>query len=140
MGVLPLHPRIACSLSRASLPLFSTSNSFSRSTSRRLRPTVGMSAVPTPDAVERPSASDGGGGDTLVQYVVLRRDLIDTWPLGSVVTQGCHAAVAAVWLFSDHPDTAAYCSPANIDKMHKVTTCSTKCLKSILLIVMPRCR
>ncbi|KAB2077659.1 hypothetical protein ES319_A06G114200v1 [Gossypium barbadense] len=31
--------------------------------------------------------------DVLLQYVVLRRDLIDKWPLGSVVTQGCHASV-----------------------------------------------
>ncbi|KAJ8628904.1 hypothetical protein MRB53_022227 [Persea americana] len=47
-----------------------------------------------------PSNSGTGDGeenrestDVLVQYVVLRRDLIDTWPLGSVVTQGCHASV-----------------------------------------------
>ncbi|KAL6651336.1 hypothetical protein ACP70R_010261 [Stipagrostis hirtigluma subsp. patula] len=60
-------------------------------------------------------------GDVLVQYVVLRRDLADAWPLGSVVAQGCHAAVAAVWAHRDHPDTAAYCGPDNLDRMHKVT-------------------
>ncbi|CAD6259704.1 unnamed protein product [Miscanthus lutarioriparius] len=64
--------------------------------------------------------------DVLVQYVVLRRDLADAWPLGSVVAQGCHAAVAAVWVHRDHPDTAAYCAPDNLDRMHKA--CSTFCL------------
>ncbi|TMW98254.1 hypothetical protein EJD97_004292 [Solanum chilense] len=59
--------------------------------------------------------------DTVVQYVVLRRDLIDTWPLGSVVTQGCHAAVAAIWSHKDDAVTLQYCSPSNIDSMHKVT-------------------
>ncbi|KAK8916925.1 hypothetical protein KSP39_PZI023128 [Platanthera zijinensis] len=62
-------------------------------------------------------------GDVLVQYVVLRRDMIDAWSLGSVVTQGCHAAVAAIWIHRDRADTAAYLSPANLDSMHK-----TKCL------------
>ncbi|XP_059287159.1 uncharacterized protein LOC132040521 [Lycium ferocissimum] len=59
--------------------------------------------------------------DTVVQYVVLRRDLIDTWPLGSVVTQGCHAAVAAIWSHKDDDVTLQYCSPSNLDSMHKVT-------------------
>ncbi|XP_076959144.1 uncharacterized protein LOC143635143 [Bidens hawaiensis] len=59
--------------------------------------------------------------DVLVQYIVLRRDLIDTWPLGSVVTQGCHASVAAIWSHKDDPHTIEYCNPSNIDSMHKVT-------------------
>ncbi|CAH1415221.1 unnamed protein product [Lactuca virosa] len=59
--------------------------------------------------------------DVLVQYVVLRRDLIDSWPLGSVVTQGCHASVAAIWSHKDDPHTIEYCSPTNLDSMHKVT-------------------
>uniref|UniRef100_A0A5B7CBW3 peptidyl-tRNA hydrolase n=1 Tax=Davidia involucrata TaxID=16924 RepID=A0A5B7CBW3_DAVIN len=59
--------------------------------------------------------------DVLVQYVVLRRDLIATWPLGSVVTQGCHASVAAIWSHKDDPHTLGYCSPTNLDSMHKVT-------------------
>lgn len=58
--------------------------------------------------------------DTMIQYVVLRRDLIDTWPLGSVVTQGCHASVAAIWLHKDDPFTVHYCAPSNLDSMHKV--------------------
>nr|GLL21439.1 putative peptidyl-tRNA hydrolase PTRHD1 [Ipomoea trifida] len=59
--------------------------------------------------------------EVVVQYVVLRRDLIDTWPLGSIVTQGCHAAVAAIWSNKEDPVTLQYCAPANLDSMHKVT-------------------
>ncbi|KMS99410.1 hypothetical protein BVRB_2g045330 isoform A [Beta vulgaris subsp. vulgaris] len=47
--------------------------------------------------------------DVVVQYVVLRRDLIDKWPLGSVVTQGCHASVAAIWQHKDDSSTLRYC-------------------------------
>ncbi|KAK3038193.1 hypothetical protein RJ639_030300 [Escallonia herrerae] len=57
--------------------------------------------------------------DTLVQYVMLQRDLINTWPLGSVVTQGCHASVVAIWAHKDHPHTLDYCNPPNLDSMHK---------------------
>lgn len=60
--------------------------------------------------------------DTIVQYIVLRKDLVETmkWPLGSVVSQGCHAAVAAIWLHKDDSVTAQYCGPENLDFMHKV--------------------
>ncbi|KAF3643369.1 putative exocyst complex protein exo70-like [Capsicum annuum] len=67
------------------------------------------------------STEENSVTDTVIQYVVLRRDLIDTWPLGSVVTQGCHAAVAAIWSHKDDDVTLQYCSPSNIDSMHKVT-------------------
>lgn len=67
-------------------------------------------------------ASDvGNSEDILVQYVVMRRDLIETWPMGSVITQGCHAAVAAVWMHREDPHTCKYCGDDNLDKMHKVT-------------------
>lgn len=55
----------------------------------------------------------------LVQYVVLRRDLIDTWPVGSIVTQGCHASVSAIWTNKDDEHTVEYCSPSNLNSMHK---------------------
>ncbi|XP_024994903.1 putative peptidyl-tRNA hydrolase PTRHD1 [Cynara cardunculus var. scolymus] len=74
------------------------------------------------DAAEVPATGNSEtASDVLVQYVVLRRDLIDTWPLGSVVTQGCHASVAAIWSHKDDPHTIDYCSPTNLDSMHKVT-------------------
>ncbi|WVZ87014.1 hypothetical protein U9M48_033716 [Paspalum notatum var. saurae] len=104
---------------------------------RRIPPRANMSAsstaASTPDAAaaSNPAAAGEEGGreaaDVLVQYVVLRRDLADAWPLGSVVAQGCHAAVAAVWAHRDHPDTAAYCAPDNLDRMHKA--CSTVTLE-----------
>ncbi|KAK8975937.1 hypothetical protein V6N11_057770 [Hibiscus sabdariffa] len=72
-----------------------------------------------PVAAKTDTPTAGSNGDVLVQYVVLRRDLIDTWPLGSVVTQGCHASVSAIWSHKDDPHTLQYCSPQNIDSMHK---------------------
>mmetsp|Transcript_4332 Transcript_4332/g.11859 ORF Transcript_4332/g.11859 Transcript_4332/m.11859 type:complete len:266 (-) Transcript_4332:2869-3666(-) len=47
----------------------------------------------------------------LVQYVVIRRDLLDEtfqWPLGSVISQGVHAAAAALIAFHADSDTALY--------------------------------
>ncbi|CAN1185084.1 Putative peptidyl-tRNA hydrolase PTRHD1 [Linum perenne] len=41
--------------------------------------------------------------------------------MGSVVTQGCHAAVAAIWSNKDDDHTIRYCGPEKIDSMHKVT-------------------
>ncbi len=62
--------------------------------------------------------------DFVVQYIVLRKDLVDTlkWPLGSVISQACHAAVAAIWLHQQDSMTAKYCSPENLDHMTKVHT------------------
>ncbi|XP_024162244.1 putative peptidyl-tRNA hydrolase PTRHD1 [Rosa chinensis] len=74
-----------------------------------------------PASEANPDTSKPETPDVLVQYVVLRRDLIDTWPLGSVVTQGCHASVSAIRSHKDDPRTLQYCSPENIDSMHKVT-------------------
>ncbi|NXT28896.1 PTRD1 hydrolase, partial [Syrrhaptes paradoxus] len=49
-----------------------------------------------------------GAAAVLVQYVVLRGDLARSWPLGAVVAQGCHAALAAAFAHGQHPDTRAY--------------------------------
>ncbi|KAJ8397688.1 hypothetical protein AAFF_G00436870 [Aldrovandia affinis] len=63
-----------------------------------------------------------GAGTTrrLVQYIVVRSDLVHTlaWPLGAVITQACHAATAAIHLNYDDPDTQEYLS--ELDSMHKV--------------------
>ncbi|XP_066346253.1 uncharacterized protein [Miscanthus floridulus] len=93
---------------------------------RGILPRASMNAAAASASAPDAAAATGEEGakevvDVLVQYVVLRRDLADAWPLGSVVAQGCHAAVAAVWAHRDHPDTAAYCAPDNLDRMHKVT-------------------
>ncbi|XP_031736857.1 putative peptidyl-tRNA hydrolase PTRHD1 isoform X1 [Cucumis sativus] len=80
---------------------------------------VETNSVSTPD--DAGAKAEETPADVLIQYVVLRRDLIDSWPLGSVVTQGCHASVSAIWLNKDDPHTSDYCNPHNIDSMHKVT-------------------
>ncbi|NXN92958.1 PTRD1 hydrolase, partial [Rhinopomastus cyanomelas] len=48
------------------------------------------------------------GAAALVQYVVMRGDLARSWPLGAVVAQGCHAALAAAAAHDQHPDTRQY--------------------------------
>eukprot|EP00884_Botryococcus_braunii_P009829 jgi/Botrbrau1/18848/Bobra.177_2s0010.1 len=64
----------------------------------------------------------GTAGTGLIMYVVIRRDLYTElgWPLGSIITQGCHAATAALWLTRDTEHTQTYCAPHNLDHMHKV--------------------
>ncbi|XP_026875142.2 putative peptidyl-tRNA hydrolase PTRHD1 [Electrophorus electricus] len=56
----------------------------------------------------------------LVQYVVVRADLVDalSWPLGAVITQACHAATAAIHLHYADTHTQDYL--ADLDSMHKV--------------------
>lgn len=68
------------------------------------------------------TSSADNADDTLLQYVVLRRDLWTEmdWPLGSIVAQACHASTAALWLSKDDPLTQKYCDPSNLDHMHKV--------------------
>ncbi|KAM8952612.1 putative peptidyl-tRNA hydrolase PTRHD1 [Pelodytes ibericus] len=57
---------------------------------------------------------------SLVQYIVLRRDLQTTlgWPLGALVAQACHAATSAIHLYYQHPHTQEYLQ--ELDTMHKV--------------------
>ncbi|KAI3453964.1 hypothetical protein Pfo_010627 [Paulownia fortunei] len=88
-------------------------------TAARMESSAAASA--TADSASNGQATEDSVADTVVQYVVLRRDLIDTWPLGSVVTQGCHASVAAIWAHKDDPDTLLYCSPSSLDSMHKAS-------------------
>lgn len=84
---------------------------------------VHMEQVPSEDVSEASAAeNEGKAGDPIAQYVVIRKDLVDSlkWPLGSVLAQACHAAVAAVWLHKDHPHTLHYCG--NLDSMTTVST------------------
>ncbi|XP_071400450.1 putative peptidyl-tRNA hydrolase PTRHD1 [Centroberyx affinis] len=66
------------------------------------------------------AASGTGTPGRLVQYVVVRSDLVHklAWPLGAVITQACHAATAAIHLHYGDPDTQQYL--AELDSMHKV--------------------
>lgn len=63
------------------------------------------------------AASGTAAPRRLVQYVVVRSDLVHTlaWPLGAVITQACHAAIH---LNYNDPDTQEYL--AELDSMHKV--------------------
>lgn len=58
------------------------------------------------------------GGLTLVQYIAIRGDLVDKWPLGAVIAQACHASSAALHVFRDDVSTQEYLS--DINRMHKV--------------------
>ena len=70
--------------------------------------------------------SGGGGGDDdpLVQYVVLRRDLMKKkgWPMGAVVAQACHACAAVLHVHRDDPLVRAYLDEPSgaLAGMHKV--------------------
>ncbi|CAG5928441.1 unnamed protein product [Menidia menidia] len=70
------------------------------------------------------AASGAGSPGRLVQYVVVRSDLVHalSWPLGAVLAQACHAATAAVHVHYGDPDTQRYL--ADLDSMHKVVLAS----------------
>lgn len=56
----------------------------------------------------------------LVQYVVVRRDLLDVlkWPVGAVIAQACHACTAVIHLNYEDDMTKEYLK--DLDNMHKV--------------------
>ena len=56
----------------------------------------------------------------LVQYVVIRRDLLDImkWPVGAVIAQACHACTAVIHLNYGDGHTQEYLK--DLDNMHKV--------------------
>ncbi|KAK7080565.1 peptidyl-tRNA hydrolase domain-containing protein 1 [Halocaridina rubra] len=56
----------------------------------------------------------------LVQYVVVRTDLITTlaWPLGAVIAQACHASTAVAHLYREDNNMQRYLM--DLDNMHKV--------------------
>ena len=58
--------------------------------------------------------------DTIVQFIVVRRDLLKSmdWPVGSVIAQACHASTAVIFEQRSDPDVIAYLS--DLGNMHKV--------------------
>ena len=56
----------------------------------------------------------------IVQYIVLRRDLIEVlkWPTGALIAQACHACTAIN--HETHSDTETQAYMSDIDNMHKV--------------------
>ncbi|XP_011505370.1 PREDICTED: putative peptidyl-tRNA hydrolase PTRHD1 [Ceratosolen solmsi marchali] len=57
---------------------------------------------------------------TIIQYIILRGDLIKTldWPVGAVIAQACHACTSVIHVFHDDPCTQSYL--LDLDNMHKV--------------------
>ena len=93
---------------------------YSSNTYMKMASLNGEDATATPDSSSTMEEKQVEEEEIVVQYVVVRRDLIDTWPLGSVITQGCHASVAAIWEHKHDATTLRYCSPPALDSMHKV--------------------
>ena len=80
-----------------------------------------LSAEPeAPEASSAEAKDAAPEEDTLVQFVVVRRDLLKNmeWPVGSVIAQACHACLAVAWEHRDDPDVASYLG--DVDSMHKV--------------------
>lgn len=107
--------RFTFTSSNSRFPFSSTRIKASLSSPSRVwtRPSNSMSEPTVLDDGDNVKAENS---KVLVQYVVLRWDLIDPWSLGSVVTQACHASVCAVWFRKDDPHNVEYCSPQNIDE------------------------
>lgn len=78
-----------------------------RATVSRPPPMAGISMATEARLEETVSAA---AADPKGQYVVVRRDLMDTWPTGSVIAQAVHASVAAVWENRSESVTSAYCA------------------------------
>lgn len=53
---------------------------------------------------------------TVKQFLFLRKDL-PSYRIGALLAQACHASVAAIHTFRNHPDTAKY-----LDKTSDLTT------------------
>ncbi|KAF4715234.1 peptidyl-tRNA hydrolase domain-containing protein 1 [Perkinsus olseni] len=59
-------------------------------------------------------------GDYLLQYIVVRKDLMKdkkVWNQGAIIAQACHASTAAIFETINDADTAKYLS--DIDNMTK---------------------
>lgn len=95
------------------------------STLHAFRPAIGVRVMAT--AGSAPAAVE----DPLVQYILIRADLWTGlgWNLGSVMAQGCHAAVAAVWESRHSPHTQQYCAPEALDGMRKASRWPSRFLR-----------
>ncbi len=69
----------------------------------------------------------GKQASVLVQYIAVRGDLAEKWPMGAIMAQACHAATAVMHVFKDDPNTVQYLS--DLDRMHKIIL---KVLKEVL--------
>ena len=86
------------------------------------RSVISMAATEAASEASEASEAVAPEEDTIVQFVVIRKDLLKTleWPTGSVVAQACHACTAVIWTNQQDPCVQEYLSPANVESMHKV--------------------
>jgi hypothetical protein len=71
-----------------------------------------------------PPPSDSDYDSTLVQYIVMRGDLVKklkNWNTGGLISNGSHACCAVNAANADDPDTRAYLSTTAVKQMHTVT-------------------
>lgn len=57
---------------------------------------------------------------SLVQYILIIKESVHGWALGSIVAQGCHAAIKCFAQYQHDPDMIAYAAPENLESMRKV--------------------
>ena len=86
------------------------------------RSVISMAATEAASEASEASEAVAPEEDTIVQFVVIRKDLLKTleWPTGSVVAQACHACTAVIWTNQQDPCVQEYLSAANVESMHKV--------------------
>ena len=77
-------------------------------------------------------------GLNLVQYIAVRGDLVDKWPLGAIIAQACHASTAALHTFKEDTLTQQYLG--DLDNMHKVVLRVSCCCSTMLFILLFLCR
>ncbi|KAL9648744.1 hypothetical protein ABK040_003680 [Willaertia magna] len=63
--------------------------------------------------------------DVLLQYILVRKDLLSppfNWPIGSLISQGCHASVSIISdsILDKDEQTMEYIDKSNPIQMHKV--------------------
>jgi peptidyl-tRNA hydrolase len=126
---VPGSPQPLCRVRRHALTMDASSSS-SPPPAAAAPPLATLAVQPPPppppaedaSAAAAPSVDGADGPDTIVQFVVVRRDLLSKleWPTGSVVAQACHACLAVAWEHRDDADVQAYLAPSNIDGMTKV--------------------
>lgn len=79
-----------------------------------LLPTLSKLVHPKPFFQTMSTASPTPPQDPIVQYILVRRDLLSTWTTGSIIAQAVHASVAAIWSSRSQPHTLLYCNqPGN---------------------------
>eukprot|EP00966_Prymnesium_polylepis_P137856 3185978-Prymnesium_polylepis.1 len=81
---------------------------------------VPAGAEAPPVASAAPAATAKEEEDTIVQFIVVRRDWLKTleWPVGSVIAQACHASTAVMFEHRDDAAVTAYLG--KLDSMYKV--------------------